>query len=78
LPRRSGRSLDIRLPAINNVHDVLLAMDAIARAVSDGDLTGEEASHLVRLLESYERTIIAADFAIRLEKLESQMKKKIS
>jgi hypothetical protein len=71
----SGRSLDIQLPAINNVHDVLPAMAAIASAVSNGNLTAEEASHLVHLVESYERAVINTDFAVRLEKLESRMNK---
>jgi hypothetical protein len=76
LPRRSGRSLDVQLPAINNVHDVVLAMGAIATAVSNGNLTAEDASHLVHLLNSYDRAITTSDLVIRLEKLESRMKKK--
>jgi hypothetical protein len=51
-------------------------MAAITAAVSNGSLTAEEASHLVNLLDSYDRAITTSDFAIRLEKLESRMKKK--
>jgi hypothetical protein len=76
LPRRSGHSLDVQLPAINNVHDVVLAMGAISTAVSNGNLTAEDASHLVHLLNSYDRAITTSDLVIRLEKLESRMKKK--
>jgi hypothetical protein len=76
LPKRSGRSLDIQLPPIKNVHDVVLAMAAITTAVSNGSLIAEEASHLVNLLDRYDRAITTSDFAIRLEKLESRMKKK--
>jgi hypothetical protein len=76
LPKRRGRSLDIQLPAIKNVHDVVLAMAAITTAVSNGHVTAEEASHLVNLLNSYDRVITTSDVVIRLEKLESRMKKK--
>jgi hypothetical protein len=76
LPKRSGRSLDIQLPPIKNVHDVVLAMAAITTAVSDGSLTAEEAWHLVNLLDSYDRAIATSDFATRLERLESRMRKK--
>jgi hypothetical protein len=76
LPRRSGRSLDIPLPPIKNVHDVVAAMAAITTAVGDGNVTAEEASQLVHLLNSYDRAITTSDLVIRLEKLESRMKKK--
>jgi hypothetical protein len=76
LPRRSGRSLDIQLPTISSVHDVVLAMAAITTAVSNGVVTAEEASNLVHLLNSYDRAITTSDLVIRLEKLESRMKKK--
>jgi hypothetical protein len=78
LPRRSGRSLDIQLPAINNVNDVPPAMAAIASGLNDGRVTAEEASHVVYLLQSYERAFMITDLKVRLEKLESQMKEKMS
>jgi hypothetical protein len=53
-PRRNGRPIDFKLPAINSVHDVVTAMAAITTGVNDGSLTAEEAGHLVHFLEAYE------------------------
>jgi hypothetical protein len=43
-------------------------MSAISTAVNNGNLTAEEATHVVQWLEVY-------DLAVRLETLESEMKK---
>jgi hypothetical protein len=77
LPRRSGRSLDIQLPTINTVHDIVPAIAAIVAEVNNGNLSAEEASHLVHLLQGYETAVKTDDFAIRLENLESRMKKRL-
>jgi hypothetical protein len=73
-PQRRGRALDLQLPKINGVNDIPSAMSAIAAALNDGDLSAEEASHLVRFFESYANAFIVNDFAIRLQNVESQMK----
>jgi Family of unknown function (DUF5681) len=41
LPKRSGRPLDLQLPAIKSVHDLIAAMSAISTAVNNGDLTAK-------------------------------------
>jgi hypothetical protein len=74
LPRRNGRPVDFSLPAINDPHDVVAAMAAITTAVNDGTLTAEEAGALVHIINSYARAVTTADFATRIEVLESQIK----
>ena len=76
LPRRTGRPVDFSLPAVNDVHDVVTAMAAITTGVNNGSLTAEEAGQLVHVLEGYAKVFMTYDFAIRLETLESQMKKR--
>jgi hypothetical protein len=76
LPKRSGRPLDLQLPAINRVPDLIAAMAEVTTAVNNGDLTAEEATHVVRWFECYANIFTVYDFAVRLETLESEMKKK--
>ena len=74
LPKRSGRPLDLQLPSINDVRDVRAAMAAITTAVNNGDVTAEEAAHLVRWFEAYAQIITTHDILVRLEALESEAK----
>jgi len=76
LPKRSGRPLDFELPTINSVQDLIAAMATITTAVNKGDLTAEEAAHLIQLLEGYGKIFTTHDIAMRLEALEMQMKEK--
>ena len=76
LPKRSGRPLDLQLPAITSVHDLIAGMSAVAAAVNNGDLTAEEATHVVQWFEGYAKIFTIYDLAVRLETLESEMKRK--
>jgi hypothetical protein len=75
-PRRNGRPVDISLPAVNDMHDVVTAMAAIITGVNNGSLTVEEAGQLVHIVEGYAKVLDTHDLAARLETLESQMKKR--
>jgi len=72
LPKRSGRPLDLQLPSINDMRDVRAAMAAITTKVNNGDVTAEEAAHLVRWFEAYAQIITTHDILVRLEALESE------
>jgi hypothetical protein len=74
LPQRRGRPVDLQLPQINSVQDVPPAMAAISEAISAGNITAEEASHLLHLFDSYASAVIAGDIAVRLEKVEATLK----
>lgn len=52
--------------------DAVAASAAIVEAASSGDLTPSEAGDLMKIVETYARTLQAADFEARLERLESQ------
>ena len=74
LPLRRSQPINLELPKIDRVQDVALATAAVADAVSNGTITPEEASHVVRLLDSYANAIIASDIAVRSEKVEAVLK----
>ena len=72
-PRRKGRPVDFEIPAIKQTQDLVTAMAAITTAVNSGNLTAEEAGHLVHVLEVHVKAIEAYDLATRLDRLEAQM-----
>jgi hypothetical protein len=51
-------------------------MSAVTTAVNNGDLTAEEAAHIVQWFECYAKIFTVYDLAVRLETLESEMKRK--
>ena len=75
-PRRNGRPIDFSLPAIDNAHDAVAAMAAIANGVNDGSLTAEEAGQLVHFVEVFLKAIETHDIAARLEAIESHIRTK--
>ena len=74
-PQRNGRPVDVQLPAIKDVRDIVAAVAAITNAVNDGSLTAEEADHLMHVLDGYAKVLTTHDLAVQVEALESQMKK---
>jgi len=75
-PKRSGRPLDLQLPTIKSVHDLIPAMSAVTTAVNNGDLTAEEATHVIQWFECYAKLFTVYDLAVRVEALESERKEK--
>jgi hypothetical protein len=74
LPKRSGRPVDFDLPAIKNVRDLVSAIGKVTTAVNNGQLTAEEAVHMIHLFEGYGRIFTFHDFEVRLQALEMQRK----
>jgi hypothetical protein len=72
-PRRNGRPVDFQIPAIEQTQDVVAAMAAVTTAVNSGNLTAEEAGHLVHVFEVHVKAIEAYDLASRLDRLEARM-----
>ena len=58
------------LPEMKEARDAVNASAAIVAAVANGDLTPMEASELGKLVDSYARTLQAAEFEDRISKLE--------
>jgi hypothetical protein len=71
LPKRPDEPINLELPKIDRVQDIAPAMAAVARAASNGTITTEQACRIVSVLNSCGSALTAADFAVRLEKVES-------
>jgi hypothetical protein len=76
LPKRNGRPLDLQLPTINSAHDVMTAMTVVTTAVNNGEVTAEEAAHLIHWFEGCAKIITTHDIIVRIEALESEMKER--
>lgn len=74
LPQRRSEPINLELPNIASVQDIAAAKAAVVRAVSNGAITPEQASHVTRQLDSYAEAITAGDVAVRLERVESVLK----
>ena len=70
VPVRKGRPVQIQLPDMAGAGDVVNALSATLKAVSEGDLTPDEAQALAHLLEVHRRAIETTDLEDRIEKLE--------
>jgi hypothetical protein len=71
VPLRKGRPVQIDLPGMTNAGDVVNALSATLKAVSDGHLTPDEAQALAHILEGQRRAIETTDLERRLETLEA-------
>ena len=69
-PARKDRPVWFDLPEMKEARDAVNASAAIVAAVANGDLTPMEASELGKLVDSYARTLQAAEFDERISKLE--------
>jgi len=71
-PPRKDRHIEFVLPKMQKASDASDASAALVEAVSVGELTPSEAGELMKVVESYARTLQACDFEARLERLENQ------
>jgi hypothetical protein len=71
-PPRKDRHIEFDLPKMETAKDAASAGAAIIEALSQGELTPSEAGELVRMVESYARTLQTSDFEARLERLEKE------
>ena len=71
-PPRKDRPILFTLPKMEKAGDAATASAAIVEAASAGELTPSEASELMKIVESYARTLQVSDFEARLERLENQ------
>jgi hypothetical protein len=70
VPARKDRPVWFDLPKMNEAKDAVKASAAIVAAVAAGDLTPCEAAELSKVIDSYARTLHAAEFEQRISKLE--------
>jgi hypothetical protein len=71
-PARKDRHIEFTRPKMEKASDAAEASAAIVEAVALGELTPSEAGELMKIVESYARTLQASDFEVRLERLENQ------
>ena len=72
-PARKDRPVQFALPAMTEAKDAVGASAAIVGAVAMGELTPSEAAELSKIVESYTRVLQAADFEVRLAKVEKEV-----
>jgi hypothetical protein len=71
-PPRKDRHIEFALPKMEKANDAASAGAAIVEAAANGELTPSEAGDLIRMVESYARTLQVCDFEARLERLEKE------
>jgi hypothetical protein len=69
-PPRKDRHIESSLPKMEKASDAAKASAAIVEAATRGELTPSEAGELLKIVESYTRSLQASDFEERLERLE--------
>jgi hypothetical protein len=75
VPARKDRPVTFALPNLKHASDAVMASAAIVEAVANGDLTPSEAAELSKVIDSFARTLEAADFEKRLSRLEQRASK---
>jgi hypothetical protein len=76
MPRRNGRPVDLPLPAVSDIDDVVTTAAVIATAVCDGDLTTAEADQLMSVLERFVKISETPDIVDRLDAIELRLKER--
>jgi hypothetical protein len=69
-PPRKDAPICFELPKMEKASDAVTASSAIVVAVSRGELSPCEAGELIKVVESYARTLQVSDFEARIERLE--------
>jgi hypothetical protein len=70
LPVARERKVSIPLPEVNSIEDAKAAVNAILKAVADGELTPGEARIIADLIEAQHRTALSSELQQRIEELE--------
>lgn len=73
-PARKGARVQFNLPTVTKAEELPAAFASISRQVADGDISPEEGSVIVTMLEAQRKAIETSDLAERLAALEARMK----
>jgi len=73
LPPRKGRPINFTLPKMTNTGDLHAAALAILGAVSEGDISPEEAAAVAPLIEGVRKAMETDELSRRLEALEQAL-----
>lgn len=72
-PPRKGARLTFDLPKVDSSEDLPGAIASVTRQVADGEISPDEGSVIVGLLESHRKAIETNDLAARVQALEEQL-----
>jgi hypothetical protein len=72
-PPRKGARLDFDLPEVRRAEELPGAIAAINRQVADGDMSPEEGTLIVGLLDAQRRAIETSELAARVATLEERL-----
>lgn len=75
LPPRKERPIIFRLPKVEGIDDIPLALAAILEAVAQGEVTPGEGESLTAILEAYRKGMKLTEIEARLETLEKKVQK---
>lgn len=75
LPRTRGRAVEFDMPAMRTPTDLVDAMAAVIAAAAAGDLTLGEAREFAGLLDQQRKAIESQELSVRVELLESELKR---
>ena len=73
IPIQKSRTINFALPEIRTAKDVVAAYGAIIKAVSEGQLTPEEASRITTILDAMRRATDSVNIDERLSKIEAML-----
>ena len=71
---RSGRTVEIDLPAVKKADDLVAACSAVIESAAAGQLTLQEAREFMELLEAQRKAIETQDLVVRIELLEQRQR----
>ena len=69
-PPRKDSPVQFSLPQMASAHDAAVAAASVLQAVSEGDLTPTEGTHVMGLVDSYRRTLEVTELEARVAALE--------
>ncbi|MCE3232433.1 MAG: hypothetical protein K0R98_690 [Rickettsiaceae bacterium] len=74
LPARKDSPITFEMPVINKLNDIVAAVGAVIKAVSDGEITPSEGQSITAMVENLRRSIETLELEQKLEHLESLIK----
>lgn len=75
-PARKGARLEFDLPEVTKAEDLPAAVAAVTRQVADGEISPDEGTAIVALLEAHRKAIETSDLAERVAALEERLARK--
>lgn len=72
IPARKDQPITLKLPKVEGVTDIAKVLEAILKAVAQGEITPSEGQSLAAMLEAYRKGVELADIEARLTTLEER------